>query len=234
MNPTDSTQQIAQLAQFSSLEQMLNVATEMGKLRTKNDQQAAVQLVGHGVTYKNASTGESIQGTVEKVTVGSNGPLLTIGGVGNIDPATITEVAVSAQVNPALVPPGPATGTPPVGAPGRVQRPGQQPSGPGFAQVLRETSAATAPARAAAGTGAPVTFSGHALQRLERRGITMDADTQRRLGEGVDRAASKGSRTAVVLIDQNAFVVGVPARTVVTAVGRDNMKEHVFTNIDSR
>ncbi len=29
MAPSDSTQQIAQLAQFSSLEQMLNVATEM-------------------------------------------------------------------------------------------------------------------------------------------------------------------------------------------------------------
>ncbi|MEH3055291.1 MAG: hypothetical protein PGN13_15025 [Patulibacter minatonensis] len=36
-----------------------------------------------------------------------------------------------------------------------------------------------------------------------------------------------------MLIDQNAFVVGVPSRTVVTAVGRDNMREHVFTNIDS-
>jgi flagellar operon protein len=136
---------------------------------------------------------------------------------------------MSLPVNPALVPPGPASGTPPVGAPGAVRRPSQQPSGPGFAQVLRETSATKGAQQAAP----PVTFSGHALQRLERRGITVDAEVQRRLGEGVERAASKGSRTAVVLIDQNAFVVGVPARTVVTAVGREHMREHVFTNIDS-
>lgn len=134
------------------------------------------------------------------------------------------------RVNPALIPPGPAGGTPPVGPPDRARRAAASPSGPAFAQVLQQQSATPS---APTGGSAPVTFSGHALQRLERRGISVDADTQRRLGEGVDRAASKGSRTAVVLIDQNAFVVGVPARTVVTAVGREHMKEHVFTNIDA-
>lgn len=137
---------------------------------------------------------------------------------------------MSLPVNPALVPPGPASGTPKIGGADPVRRAAQPPTGPGFAQVLKETSAARG---APPGNSAPVSFSGHALQRLERRGIQVDADVQRRLGEGVDRAASKGSRTAVVLIDQNAFVVGVPARTVVTAVGREHMKEHVFTNIDS-
>jgi flagellar operon protein len=139
---------------------------------------------------------------------------------------------MSLPVNPALIPPGPASGTPNVGGVDGPRRTGQRqpPSGPAFAQVLRERSTAQG---AANPTSAPVNFSGHALQRLERRCIDVDADVQRRLGEGVDRAASKGSRTAVVLIDQNAFVVGVPARTVVTAVGRDNMREHVFTNIDS-
>jgi flagellar operon protein len=134
---------------------------------------------------------------------------------------------MTVPVNPALIPPGPS-GVPGVGATPRTSRVGDGRTGAEFAQVLRE-SAAQAPAR----TSQPVTFSGHALQRIERRGITMDADTQKRLGEGVDRAASKGSRAAVVLIDNNAFVVGVPSRTVITAVGRDHMKEHVFTNIDS-
>lgn len=92
MNPSDSSQQIAQLAQFSSLEQMLNVATEMGKLRTTTNQQAAVQLVGHQVTYKDAATGTSVTGTVEKVTMASDGPKLSIGGKDGIDPAIITEV----------------------------------------------------------------------------------------------------------------------------------------------
>ncbi|MBO9533299.1 MAG: flagellar biosynthesis protein [Solirubrobacteraceae bacterium] len=145
---------------------------------------------------------------------------------------------MSVPVNPALIPPGPATGTPPVSPAEKARRAGQSTTGPGFAQVLRETSTATRPAAPTAPgvggtTSAPVNFSGHALQRLERRGISVDANVQQRLGEGVDRAASKGSRTAVVLIDDNAFVVGVPARTVVTAVDRGSMKEHVFTNIDS-
>ena len=79
----------------------------------------------------------------------------------------------------------------------------------------------------------PVTFSGHALQRLERRGITVDDQTLARLGSAVDRAAAKGSRSSVVLVDDSAFVVSVPNRTVITAVDREHMKEQVFTNIDS-
>lgn len=92
MNPSDSSQQIAQLAQFSALEQMLNVATEMGKLRTTTNQQAAVQLVGHQVTYKDPATGTSVTGTVDKVTMASDGPKLSIAGTDGIDPAMITEV----------------------------------------------------------------------------------------------------------------------------------------------
>ncbi|MBO9533298.1 MAG: hypothetical protein J7513_10030 [Solirubrobacteraceae bacterium] len=92
MNPTDSTAQIAQLAQFSSLEQMLNVATEMGKLRTSNTNSAAIQLVGHDVTFKSPSTGLPTTGTVSQVTMGESGPLLTIGSESGIDPAYITQV----------------------------------------------------------------------------------------------------------------------------------------------
>ena len=42
-----------------------------------------------------------------------------------------------------------------------------------------------------------------------------------------------GCREAVVLVDQTAFVVSVTNRTVITAVGQQHMKDHVFTNIDS-
>jgi flagellar operon protein len=79
----------------------------------------------------------------------------------------------------------------------------------------------------------PLTFSGHALQRIERRGIDLDPSTMNRLQSGVDRAAAKGSRDSLVLVDQTAFVVSVPNRTVITAVDREHMREQVFTNIDS-
>ena len=45
--------------------------------------------------------------------------------------------------------------------------------------------------------------------------------------------AAKGARDALVLIDGTAFVVSVRNRTVITAVGADQMRDRVFTNIDS-
>lgn len=127
--------------------------------------------------------------------------------------------------NPALVPPGVSgrVGTDSVGARTQPVRPSvQTPQGPAFADVLRDTAGTT-----------PVTFSKHAVQRLERRSITVDATAMARLQDGVDRAAGKGARDAVVLVDDTAFVVSVANRTVITAVGKDQMKDHVFTNIDS-
>jgi len=85
----------------------------------------------------------------------------------------------------------------------------------------------------AAGTQSAVRFSGHAAERLARRGIALDASSLARLQAGVDRAAGKGSRDSLVLVDDTAFVVSVRNRTVVTAVDKEHMREQVFTNIDS-
>jgi flagellar operon protein len=121
--------------------------------------------------------------------------------------------------NPALLPPGAIA---PSGAPVTPASGAGGPSSePTFADVLR-----TQP-------GQPVRFSSHALQRVERRGIDLDPATLGRLNDGVDRAAAKGARASVVLVDQTAFVVAVPSRTVITAVDREHMKQQVFTNIDS-
>jgi flagellar operon protein len=120
--------------------------------------------------------------------------------------------------NPALIPPGV---TAPSGTPASFGRPDSIPTGSAFADVLR-----TRP-------GQPVRFSAHALQRAERRGIDIGPATLGRLADGVDRAAGKGARASVVLVDQTAFVVSVPNRTVITAVDREHMKQQVFTNIDS-
>ena len=81
--------------------------------------------------------------------------------------------------------------------------------------------------------GEPLRFSKHALERVQRRGIALDPSTLGRLHEGVGRAAGKGSRDSLVLVDGTAFVVSVPNRTVITAVGSEHMREHIFTNIDS-
>lgn len=133
----------------------------------------------------------------------------------------------SAIHNAALMPPGPtaapaATRTQPASA-------DLPTSGPSFADVLAQsTTGAARPAAAQAPQ-----FSRHALERVNRRGIELDQPMLQRLAGGVSAAASKGSRDAVVFVDNTAFVVSVPNNTVITAVGSEHMRSHVFTNIDS-
>lgn len=119
-----------------------------------------------------------------------------------------------------------------VGAPPRPSAPAPGPGGAGgaqksFADVLAEVS----PGRA--GEAGELRFSRHALQRVQRRGIALDPSTLGRLQEGVRKAAGKGSRDSVVLVDGAAFVVSVSNKTVLTAVLPEHMREQVFTNIDS-
>jgi flagellar operon protein len=122
--------------------------------------------------------------------------------------------------NPALVPPGISGPTAPGGVGGTDSPATPRVDGPAFASVLRSR-------------GVGVQFSNHAVQRLERRGITVEPGTLQRLDEAVGRAAGKGARDAVVFVDNTAFVVSVNNKTVITAVDRDHMRDHVFTNIDS-
>jgi flagellar operon protein len=119
--------------------------------------------------------------------------------------------------NPALVPPVGATA--PV-APRPVAAPAAAAKGPSFAEVLKQRTSG-------------VQFSGHALDRVQRRGIDTSPQTLERLDGAVQRAAAKGARESVVLLDGTAFVVSVRNKTVITAVDAQSMREHVFTNIDS-
>ena len=124
-------------------------------------------------------------------------------------------------VDPTLLTPGVANpqrvaASPAPAAPARSFAP----DGPAFGEVLAQRTAG-------------VQFSGHAMQRIERRQIDVSPQTLVRLQEGVTRAAGKGARDSVVLIDGTAFVVSVKNRTVITAVDPGHMRDHVFTNIDS-
>jgi flagellar operon protein len=127
--------------------------------------------------------------------------------------AAITPPGVSGPASAPATPPA-RPGAPGVGATG---------SGPSFADVLSQKTAPVAGPQ----------FSKHALDRVQRRGIELDQPTLQRLGDGLSRAAGKGARNAVVFVDNNAFVANVPSNTVITAVGSEHMREHVFTNIDS-
>lgn len=75
-------------------------------------------------------------------------------------------------------------------------------------------------------------FSKHATARLDQRNINLSADQSARLEKGVSEAENKGVNESLVLVDDLAFIVNVPNRTVVTAMDQTENKSNVFTNID--
>lgn len=76
-------------------------------------------------------------------------------------------------------------------------------------------------------------FSAHAQERLALRNINLSASDLNRMNDAVTKAASKGARQSLLVMDKQAFIVSVPNRTVITALDEGSMKENVFTNIDS-
>lgn len=79
----------------------------------------------------------------------------------------------------------------------------------------------------------PLRFSAHAEARLRMAGVQMSEADLARLRGAVEKAAAKGARESLILMDQMAFVVSVRNRTVITAIHQQRAKENVFTQIDS-
>jgi flagellar operon protein len=78
-----------------------------------------------------------------------------------------------------------------------------------------------------------IKFSSHALKRLENRNIQLNDNDINKIQDAVSKAEQKGSKDSLVMFNNNAFIVNVPNRTVVTAMPVDENNENVFTNIDS-
>ena len=77
-SPMENTEFIAQMAQFSSLEQMTNMSTEFTKLANMLNSGEAVSLLGKNVEVASGDT--SISGVVEAVTRGIN-PQVKVNGM---------------------------------------------------------------------------------------------------------------------------------------------------------
>lgn len=106
-------------------------------------------------------------------------------------------------------------------------------------QVQQPTSGSAKPASSSAADGFAgilgdqLKLSGHAQTRLQSRGIELGSDQWERVLQGVDKAAAKGSKESLVMVDDVAMVVSVKNRTVITMVDKGHMRDNVFTNIDS-
>lgn len=79
----------------------------------------------------------------------------------------------------------------------------------------------------------PLQFSKHAQERVDQRGIALTEDLLSSLSDAVSKAREKGARDVVIIDAAHAFIVNIPNNTVITTVTDREMRENVFTNIDS-
>lgn len=77
--PMNDREFIAQMAQFSSLEQMNNVNEQMTKLNKGNRTSEAYSLIGKEIESLDADTGRPIRGTVSHVVRSSDAVYLSVG-----------------------------------------------------------------------------------------------------------------------------------------------------------
>lgn len=78
-----------------------------------------------------------------------------------------------------------------------------------------------------------VQFSKHAKQRMEQRGIEVTNNLRNDLNSAVAKAKAKGAKDVVIIGEKSAFIVNIPNNVVVTSMTQREMKENIFTNIDS-
>jgi flagellar basal-body rod modification protein FlgD len=125
LKPADNTQFIAQLAQFSTLEQMQNLNTGFEALKNTFQTSEASGLLGKQVSGVNAGTGANVDGVVDKIIMNADGSIqvdvsgtpIALSEVVSISPAgaaatTPTSGSTSSSPLPGtLVPPTGTTST---------------------------------------------------------------------------------------------------------------------------
>jgi flagellar basal-body rod modification protein FlgD len=92
MNPMQDSDFMGQMASFSSLEQITNLAAANERIASSLSSTNAIGLIGRTVTYVDAND-QIHTGKVEKVATSDGKPFLTVDGISGVDPATITQVA---------------------------------------------------------------------------------------------------------------------------------------------
>src|SRR3954462_5119698 len=91
MAPSDDQQWIGQMAAFSQLEQVSNMAETTQKIVDTLNMNGTLSLIGHTVTYLD-DTGASHSGKVDTVDVAGGKATLTVDGVAGIDSGVVTQV----------------------------------------------------------------------------------------------------------------------------------------------
>jgi flagellar hook assembly protein FlgD len=87
-DPSDS---MAQMTQYSILEQLTNMSNANQALAKETKLASTINLIGRTVSYSEAN-GTPVEGVVEKVETAGDKVTLTVGGKPGIDPDSVLEV----------------------------------------------------------------------------------------------------------------------------------------------
>jgi flagellar basal-body rod modification protein FlgD len=87
-DPADS---MAQMTQYSILEQLQNMSESNKQLAAQGELDSTMAMIGRTVSYSK-DDGTSVEGVVEKVETAGDKVTLTIGGTPGIDPDRVLEV----------------------------------------------------------------------------------------------------------------------------------------------
>ncbi|NMO77350.1 MULTISPECIES: TIGR02530 family flagellar biosynthesis protein [Niallia] len=75
-------------------------------------------------------------------------------------------------------------------------------------------------------------ISKHANERLQQRGIEIDADKWKAIEEKVTQAKKMGIKESLVLLNNAALIVSAKNNTVITAMDLEEATDQIFTNIN--
>jgi flagellar basal-body rod modification protein FlgD len=87
----DPSQSMAQMTQYSILEQLTNLSESNKALAAETKLNSTIGLIGRTVSYSGAD-GSPVEGVVEKVETAGDKVTLTIGGKPGINPDDVLEV----------------------------------------------------------------------------------------------------------------------------------------------
>lgn len=100
LEPTDNTEYISQLANFSSLEQMQNMSESMSNMSAASDLQRATALVGKYVTV--VDQGSNVSGKVDAIEIKDGSAYLSINGI-SYPLSSLTETVDSEYLQASLL-----------------------------------------------------------------------------------------------------------------------------------
>jgi flagellar basal-body rod modification protein FlgD len=92
MNPMQDGEFMGQMASFSTLEQVTNLAAANESIAANLQLSQSVGLIGRTVTWTDEAEATHT-GVVEKVSQQDGKPVLTVSGTEGVDPTTITQIA---------------------------------------------------------------------------------------------------------------------------------------------